>query len=191
MKGQFFIVIAPTGSGKSTLMKHVIAKYPEITLPYSYTTRARRPDAVENDHYCFVTVQEFKKKIEAGEFLEWAEYGGNFYGTRKGDVLQALQEGKILLKEMELQGARQAKKLLTPDQLKAVYVDGGSWEELEQRIRARAPMTDEEVLLRKAHYEAEAAFKEEADVVISNKEGEGEAAKEAFAELIGKALNAS
>ncbi len=190
MKGQFFIVIGPTGSGKSTLMKHVISKYPELCLPYSYTTRTPRSEAIENTHYKFITTEEFKARVENNEFLEWAEYGGKYYGTLKEEVLTALSEGKVLLKEMEVQGARQAKGILAPDQLTMVFVNAGSWEEMEQRIRARAPMTDEEVLLRKRHFEDEMTFRDEADVVVENHEGEGESAKEAFAELIGNALHA-
>lgn len=191
MKGTFFIVIGPTGSGKSTLMKHVIAQYPELTLPYSYTTRARRPDAVENDHYRFVTKEEFEQMIREGVFLEWAQYGDNYYGTKRDEVVEALSEGKVLLKEMEAQGARQTKQIIPAEQLKAVYVYGGSWEELESRIRSRAPMTDEEVALRKEHYDDEAAFMDEADVVIQNLHGEGEGAKQAFSKLIEEALHAS
>lgn len=190
MKGQFFIVIGPTGSGKSTLMKHVISMYPDLCLPYSYTTRAPRSEAIENKHYKFISTEEFKSRVERGEFLEWAEYGGKYYGTLKEEVEAALAEGKVLLKEMEVQGARQTKGVLSGDHMTMVFIDGGSWEELEARIRARAPMTDEEVLLRKRHFEDEMTFKAEADVVIQNHAGEGEAAKETFAEMIGRALNA-
>lgn len=189
--GKFIIVIGPTGSGKSTLMKHVIGTHAELVHPYSYTTRARRPDAVENDHYRFVSVEEFKKDIEAGAFLEWAEYGGNYYGTKKDEVLTALSEGKILLKEMEVQGARQVRQVLSKEDFVSVFIDAGSWDELRERVLSRAPMSDDELSRRHSRFDDEVTFKDEADVVIENRAGEGEAAKAQFAKVIEDALQAA
>jgi guanylate kinase len=188
-QGTFLIVIGPTGSGKSMLMKHVIALHPELVLPYSYTTRARRDDSIENSHYKFITVEEFKQKIEEGGFLEWAEYGGNYYGTLKDEVISALAEGKVLLKEMEVQGARQVKTILPTDQLKTVFIDAGSWDELEKRVLARAHMDEVQLASRKQRFEDEITFKPEADVVIDNSGHDPEIAKKQFADLIQSALN--
>ncbi len=182
--GTFILVIGPTGSGKSTLMKHVIEQFPELVLPYSYTTRAKRADHVEGKHYKFISVEEFKQKIDAGAFLEWAEYSGNFYGTLRGEVEQQLAEGKVLLKEVEVQGARQIRELLPKEELMTVFVSSGDWKDLEARVRARAPITEEELALRKQRYEDEITFKDEADEVILNVEGKREVAQEAFKNLI-------
>lgn len=182
--GTFILVIGPTGSGKSTLMKHVIEQFPELVLPYSYTTRTKRSDHVEGKHYTFITVEEFKQKIDAGEFLEWAEYGGNYYGTLRSEVEKELSEGKVLLKEVEVQGARQIRSLLPKKELMTVFVSSGDWPDLEARVRARAPITEEELTLRKQRYEDEITFKDEADQVILNTEGRKEAAKEDFKNLI-------
>ena len=183
-KGKFILVIGPTGSGKSTLMKHVIGEFPELVLPYSYTTRARRADHVEGSHYKFITLEEFKEKIDAGEFLEWAQYSGNYYGTLRSEVAEQLSEGKTLLKEVEVQGARQIRDLLPKEELLTVFVSSGDWASLEARVRARAPITEEELALRKQRYEDEITFKDEADQVILNTEGKKEEAKEAFKNLI-------
>lgn len=183
-KGTFILVIGPTGSGKSTLMKHVMDAFPELILPYSYTTRTKRADHVEGKHYQFITVEEFKQKIDAGEFLEWAEYGGNYYGTLRSEVEKELAEGRVLLKEVEVQGARQIRDLLPKDELMTVFVHSGDWSDLEARVRARAPISEEELSLRKKRYEDEITFKEEADVVILNTEGRREEAKEDFKNLI-------
>ncbi len=183
-KGTFILVIGPTGSGKSTLMKHVIDAFPELVLPYSYTTRTKRADHVEGKHYQFISVEEFKQKIEGGEFLEWAEYGGNYYGTLKSEVEKDLSEGKVLLKEVEVQGARQIRDILPKDELMTVFVSSGDWEALEARVRARAPITEEELALRKKRYKDEITFKDEADQIILNTEGRKEAAKEDFKNLI-------
>lgn len=183
-QGIFILIIGPTGSGKSTLMKHVTKLFPELVLPYSYTTRTPRKETVEGNHYKFITVGEFKEKIDAGEFLEWAVYSGNYYGTLRSEVEQELSEGKILLKEVEVQGARQIRQLLPKEQLMTVFVSSGDWVGLEARIRARAPITDEEVALRKKRYDDEITFQAEADKLILNTEGRIEEAKEEFKNLI-------
>lgn len=183
-KGVFILVIGPTGSGKSTLMKHVTEQFPKLVLPYSYTTRAKRPEHLEGKHYKFISVEEFKQKIDAGAFLEWAEYSGNYYGTVKNEVEQALSDGRILLKEVEVQGARQIRNLIPKEELMTVFVSSGDWASLEARVRARAPITDEELALRKQRYEDEITFQQEADTVILNTEGRKEKAKEDFKNLI-------
>lgn len=176
------------GSGKSMLMKHAIAAYPDLVLPYSYTTRPRRPDAVENDHYRFVSVQEFEQMIADGAFLEWARFGDNYYGTLKAEVEGALASGKVLLKEMEVQGVRQTRELLPKGQFVSVFVDAGPWEVLKERALKRAPMSDEELAKRKQRYDDERTFIDEADVVITNYEGKQEEAKAAFSALIEETL---
>ena len=163
------------------LMKHAIATHPELVLPYSYTTRPRRPEAVENDHYRFVSVEEFEQMIADGVFLEWARFGDNYYGTLTAEVEEDLAAGNILLKEMEV---RQTRELLPKDQFISVFVDAGSWEVLRERALKRAPMSEEELAKRKQRYEDERTFKDEADVVIVNYEGMQEEAKAAFSALI-------
>lgn len=184
LSGTFVLVIGPTGSGKSTLMKHVTEQFPELVFPQSYTTRTRRTDHIEGNHYTFITTEAFKQKVEAGEFLEWAEYSGNYYGTLKSEVETQLSEGKILLKEMEVQGARQIRNLIPKEQLLTVFISSGDWTDLEARVRARAPITEEELALRKKRYEDEITFKNEADKVILNTEGRKEEAKAEFKNLI-------
>ncbi len=170
------------------LMKHAIATYPDLVIPYSYTTRARRPDAVENDHYRFLSVPEFETMIEEGAFLEWARFGDNYYGTLKAEVEEELAAGKVLLKEMEVQGVRQVRDLLPKERFVTVYIDAGPWEELAERALKRAPMSDEELAKRKQRYDDELTFKDEADTVIVNKEGMQEEAKAAFEAIINAAL---
>jgi guanylate kinase len=186
--GKLILVIGPTGSGKSTLMKHVIALYPELVLPYSYTTRQRRADNIENDHYKFVDTDEFKARADKGEFLEWAEYGGHYYGTLKEEVRDALAEGKVLLKEVEVQGARQIKQILTQDELMTIFIDGGSWDQLEKRVLARAHMDEAQLAERRRRYEDEITFLPEATAVIDNSSDDKESAKRAFGDLIQSAL---
>ncbi len=181
--GKLILVIGPTGSGKSVLTSYIRETYPEIIFPGTYTTRERRP-GVENTSYRFIGVEEFKKMEEAGDFVEAAQFGGNFYGTSKKEIFESLEAGKILLKEMEVQGVRQIQGILSPEQLVILYIDAGSWDELERRVRARAPITEEELAKRKHRYEDEVPFKESANFVIQNYPGELEKAKEQIVSAI-------
>ncbi len=178
-RGKLILVIGPTGSGKSVLMSYVHEQFPEIVFPITYTTRERRP-GVENSSYRFISVEEFETMKNAGEFLEWAQFGNNFYGTSKSEIIDALAEGKILMKEMEVQGVRQVQDLLPADELVLMYIDAGSWEELEKRVRARAPITEDELAKRKHRYEDELPFKELSHYVIENLPGKLEDAKQAI-----------
>jgi guanylate kinase len=190
MHGKLFIFTSPMGSGKGTLMRHAIEKYPELVIPYSYTTRTPRFEGDGKGHYRFISKEEFQQKIDAGEFLEWAEFSGNYYGTLKAEVEDELAAGKVLLKEIEAQGARQVKKIIPKDQLTVLFIDAGSWEELTRRALARAPMSEEELAKRRQRYEDELTFKPEADVIIHNRDGEHEQAKQQLDALITEAFMA-
>ncbi|HYE23524.1 MAG TPA: guanylate kinase [Candidatus Paceibacterota bacterium] len=190
MRGKLILVIGPMGSGKSTLMRHAIERFPELRTPYSYTTRPRRPDPVENEHYQFVSREEFEEKIRNNEFLEWAKFSDNYYGTLKEYVLEGIEEGKVMFKEMEVQGVRQVKAAMDPADLVTVFIDAGSWETLVERALGRSPMSEEELARRKAHFEEELTFMPDADVVIHNRSvEEKESAKEAFEQVIKDALD--
>ncbi len=179
-RGKLILVVGPTGSGKSVLMAYVHEQFPDILFPSTYTTRERRPGS-ENSSYHFVSVEEFTAMRDRGEFLEWAQFGNNFYGTPKSEIESALANGKILMKEMEVQGVRQVQEKLPAEELALMYIDAGSWDELERRVRARAPISEDELAKRKQRYEDEVPFKEKAQYVIENLPGELEAAKEAIA----------
>jgi len=182
--GKFILIIGAMGSGKSSLMKRVISLHPELIVPYSYTTRARRADHIENDHYKFLSVEEFKSKIDTGDFLEWAEFGGNFYGTLKSEVMDYLGAGKILLKEMEVQGVRQVRDILPKNELITVFIHAGPWKALKRRALAREAMDEAQIEKRRLRYEDEITFMSEADVIIANTDGGQEVANEAFESLI-------
>jgi guanylate kinase len=183
-RGKFVIVVGPSGSGKNTLIETVYATYPDIVRPVSCTTRAMRPGEQEGHMYHFVSEEEFTRRIDANEFLEWAQYGGHRYGTLKSEILPIIEAGKIAMRDVEIQGARQIKQILPADELTAIYIDAGSWEELERRIRARAPITEEELAKRKKRYEDEVMFKQDADFVIENPEGGLEKAKQDIDDVI-------
>ncbi len=177
MKGKLILVIGPTGSGKGTLLAHVRTMIPELIFPVSCTTRTPRPGETSGQTYYFVSADEFEQRIAAGEFLEWAEYGHNRYGTLKSEILPAMAEGKTVIREIEVQGARQIQKILSPEDLRIIYIDAGSWDDLEKRIKARAPIGQPELESRRKRYEDETSFKSQAAAVIENRDGGLEKAK--------------
>lgn len=188
-KGKLIIIMGPTGSGKGTLEQHVLSLYPQIIIPITATTRAPRPGEENGKHYHFFTREEFEQKRDEGFFLETATYGTNYYGTPKHEVLPHLENGELVLLEIEVQGVRQIRHMLPKNQLIIVYIEAGSWEDMERRVRERAPISDEELEKRRQRYDDELTFKPEVDVVIDNQEGKLEDAKKQFADLIQSALN--
>jgi guanylate kinase len=151
---------------------------PELVFPVSCTTRVPRPGEVEGEKYHFVTQEEFESRRASGEFLEWAPYGGNYYGTLKSQILQPLAIGKTVVREVEVQGARQILALMP--EVAIIFIDAGSWEHLERRIQARAPISDVELLARRKRYEDETTFKNQADAIVYNPNGGLEQAKKDF-----------
>ncbi|HWB34012.1 MAG TPA: guanylate kinase [Candidatus Paceibacterota bacterium] len=184
MKGKFILVIGPSGSGKSALLAYLHEQMPEVVFPRSCTTRAPRPGEVEGEKYFFVSKEEFEHREAAGDFLEWASYGGNYYGTLRAEILPRLEDGKTVVREVEVQGARQIAAIIPPESLRMVFIDAGSWESLEQRIRSRAPITEVELLARRKRYEDETTFKPQATRVVENFDGNLEQAKQDFVHTI-------
>lgn len=187
-RGKLLLVIGPTGSGKSTLMRHAIERFPSLGVLNSYTTRPRRSDHIENGHYRFVTDEEFQEMIARGEFLEWVKFSGNFYGTRKADVEECVTKGKVVIKEMEVQGVRQTKQLLPKEDVLTIFINSGPWEELMERAVKRDHMDEEELARRKTRFDDEVTFMSEADVIIENGFGQREAADQAFEVLVANTL---
>jgi guanylate kinase len=130
-----FIISAPSGSGKSTLVARLLAGVPGLMFSVSYTTRKPRGHEVDGEDYRFVAREDFERMIALGEFLEWAEVFGNYYGTHQG-ILQAAQAaGKDLVLDIDVQGARQLRGRI-PEAV-TVFILAPSRQILEQRLRAR------------------------------------------------------
>lgn len=174
MSGKFFLIIGPSGSGKGTLVSHLRKNSVDLDLvfPVSCTTRERRPGEKEGETYYFVSREEFEERIRAGEFLEFAEYGGNFYGTLKREIVEPLESGRCVAREVEVQGAEAIMELFSREDLFIIYIDAGPWEKVERRIRGRAPISEDELILRRQRFEQEVTFKDRADLVVYNRDGE-------------------
>jgi len=137
--GSLFVVAAPSGAGKSTLVNALLAQEPGIQLSISTTTRPPRPGEQDGREYHFTTAEDFVARVESGEFLEWAEVHGNYYGTSRLSVEDKMKTGTDILLEIDWQGARQVKKQF-PD-ASGIFILPPSIEALEQRLHKRG--TDE------------------------------------------------
>ena len=134
-RGKTFIVSGPSGVGKSTVLKALIEKRRNLYFSISATTRDARPGERDGVHYHFISVDEFRDWISRDEFLEYAEYVGNFYGTPKKYVDAAMDEGKDVILDIEVQGAIQVCSK-RPDTVR-IFIAPPSWEELERRLTER------------------------------------------------------
>lgn len=144
-RGFMLILSSPSGAGKTTICRSVLSKDPRISLSISATTRPMRPGEEEGVDYFFKTEEEFKAMIEADEFLEWAHVFGNYYGTLKKPVYEAMEEGKDILFDIDWQGAQQLKEVASEDVV-TIFILPPSRDELESRLRSRAQ--DEECVIK-------------------------------------------
>jgi guanylate kinase len=140
-RGRLIVLSGPGGVGKSTVVRKLREGGSPLWLSVSATTRKPRPGEIAGIHYDFVTPDEFAKRAEAGEFLEWASFAGALYGTPATPALAQLAAGKSVLLEIDLEGARQVRSRY-PDAL-LVFLAPPSWEELERRLVARGTDTPE------------------------------------------------
>jgi guanylate kinase len=138
-----FIISAPSGSGKSTLVTRLLTEVRDLMFSISYTTRKPRGSEVNGQSYRFVSREEFEAMIARGEFLEWAQVFGNYYGTHRGILEEARALGKDLVLDIDVQGARQL--IVTVPEAVTVFILAPSKQILEQRLRARGEDRDEVV----------------------------------------------
>ncbi|HAL31056.1 MAG TPA: guanylate kinase [Coriobacteriia bacterium] len=164
--GSLFIISGPSGAGKGTLVDRLVARVPRLWVSVSATTRLPRPGEVDGVDYVFLTPGEFERRVEAGEFLEWAEVHGNRYGTLRSTVEERLAEGVDVILEIDPQGAFQVKEQMPESVL--VFITAPSLSELERRIRHRGAETDEQVRTRLETAERELRLVGTYDHVVEN-----------------------
>jgi guanylate kinase len=170
-----FIISAPSGSGKSTLVHRLLKTVPGLTFSISYTTRPPRPTETNGVDYIFIARAEFEARLAHGEFLEFAEVFGNYYGTNRSTFEQAVHEGKDLVLDIDVQGARQL-KVAIPEAI-SIFVLPPSREVLEQRLRARSQDTEEVIQRRLKGAAEEVRNYKQYDYVLINRELEESAAR--------------
>lgn len=141
--GKLFVISGSSGVGKGTVIKEFLKRNPEFKLSVSCTTRSPREGEIEGKNYFFISKDEFKKCVENQEFLEWAEFSGNMYGTKRPYVDEKLALGYNLILEIDTKGALNVKKIMPDATL--IFILPPSFEELEARLRGRHTETEEAI----------------------------------------------
>ena len=163
---RLFVITGPSGVGKGSLVKELLANHQDLWLSVSATTRSPRPGEVDGRHYVFLSRDSFFKTVENDGFLEWAEFAGNYYGTPRRPVEDKLAFQKAVLLEIELEGARQVRKTF-PDAFQ-IFLAPPTFEELERRIRGRATDSEQAIKSRLKRAREELTAQEEFDAVVVN-----------------------
>lgn len=143
--GHLFVIAAPSGAGKTSLVKALLAQEPSARFSISYTTRKKRPTEENGRDYHFVTHQQFESMVAAGEFLEHAQVFDNYYGTARAQVEQLLAQGANVILEIDWQGAQQIRRVMRD--CRSIFILPPSRAELERRLRGRG--TDDEAVIQR------------------------------------------
>jgi len=168
MQGKLIIFSAPSGSGKTTIVKHLLSKPYNLGFSVSATSRAIRGNEVHGKDYYFLTPDEFRSKIDNNEFLEWEEvYSGSYYGTLKSEVEHLRNAGTNVVFDVDVVGGCNIKKYYGNEAL-SVFIQPPSIEELEKRLKARSTDTDEVIAKRVEKAAYELTFAPQFDVVLIN-----------------------
>ncbi|MGI9304775.1 MAG: guanylate kinase [Gammaproteobacteria bacterium] len=166
-EGALYIVSAPSGAGKTSLVRALADSLSDVVVSISHTTRAMRPGEEDGVHYHFVDDAQFTRMTERGEFLEHAEVFGNHYGTSEAAAVAELERGCDVILEIDWQGARQGRQRIRD--CESIFIAPPSLEVLEQRLRARAQDSDEVVQRRMRAALVEMSHYDEFDYLVVNK----------------------
>ncbi|HSA07744.1 MAG TPA: guanylate kinase [Candidatus Gastranaerophilales bacterium] len=165
-KGKLFVISGPSGVGKGTLVNLLRTKYPEIIISTSVTTRNPRPGELSGIHYFFIKKEDFLFRINQGNFLEWTEFAGNYYGTDKNIVELTIEQGHNLLLEIDVKGALQVKKHKSDAIL--IFIEPPSIEELKSRLFKRETESEQEIYERLSIVKSEIDKKTEFNYCLLN-----------------------
>ena len=167
-KGKLIIFSAPSGAGKTTLVRYIMSVMDDLAFSVSAASRKKRPGEIDGKDYYFMTVDEFKEKIKNGEFIEWEEvYKDHFYGTLRSEVERIRNSGKHVVFDVDVKGGLNIKKIYGDDAL-AVFVMPPSVEALKERLIQRATDDKKEIETRLAKAQKEMEFAGRFDVIIVN-----------------------
>ncbi len=187
-KGKLLVFSAPSGSGKTTIVRHLLAQ-PDLNLEFSIscTTRAPRGEEIDGKDYYFISWDEFKKHIKAEDFVEWEEvYTDNFYGTLKAEVERIWALGKHVIFDIDVAGGLRIKHKF-PNETLAVFVKPPSVDELKRRLKQRSTESEDKINMRIAKASVELATAPQFDTIIKNYDLE--VAKEEAYQLVKKFIN--
>jgi guanylate kinase len=165
---KLLIITAPSGAGKTTIMRHLLDRFDRLAFSISATTRNRRPHEVDGRDYYFISIDQFKQKIVEDAFVEWQEvYENQYYGTLKTEVERLWAQDKAIVFDIDVKGALNLKNAY-PQQSLSIFVKPPSREALLERLSARRTETDESLRKRLARADEELAYENKFDIVIVN-----------------------
>lgn len=168
-RGLMFILSSPSGAGKTTIARTLLAEQDNLRMSVSVTTRPMRPGEIEGRDYCFTDLERFHALVEADAFLEWAEVFGNCYGTPRAEIGQALERGQDFLFDVDWQGAQQLTQRAGSDVV-SVFLLPPSIDELEARLRSRGTDSEEVIAGRMDRARAEISHWDGYDYVVVNED---------------------
>jgi len=166
--GKSIIVCAPSGAGKTTIVRHLLNTFENIAFSVSATSREPRKDEIPGIHYHFISADHCQKKIESSDFLEWEEvYTDQFYGTLKSEINRLWSEGKHVIFDVDVEGGANLKKTFDKRAL-AIFVRPPSLAVLEERLRSRGTETEESLQKRLSKAERELSYESKFDTTVIN-----------------------
>jgi guanylate kinase len=168
-RGLMLVISSPSGAGKSTIARTLLADDKQLSLSVSVTTRQRRPSEIADVHYHFVSTREFERLRDSDSLLEWAEVHGNFYGTPREPVETAMAEGRDMLFDIDWQGAQQLQEKMSADVV-SVFILPPTMTELQSRLHRRAEDTEAVIATRLTNSRSEIAHWREYDYVLINED---------------------
>lgn len=187
MKGKLFLIVGPSGSGKSSVLKGLQKAHPEYTYPLSATTRPMREGERDGEIYYFYTRERFEEGMKKGEFLETAlVHQSHYYGLLKKPVIESLERGETVIREVDIQGFDSIRKIIPKNNLVSVFITLPSKQELIDRIVNRAAISKEELNHRLESMHREFSRARDCDYLVENREGELEKTIEKVAKIIAK-----
>ncbi|MEE1946613.1 guanylate kinase [Pedobacter sp. KR3-3] len=168
MQGKLIIFSAPSGAGKTTIVRHLLTKFPQLSFSISATTRELRGNEKHQNDYYFISKEEFLHKVAHQEFVEFEEvYNGTFYGTLRSEIERIWNEGKHVIFDIDVEGGLRLKRKYEDDAL-AIFVQPPSLEVLKERLTGRGTDSDEKLQERFAKAEKELQYADKFDVVLKN-----------------------
>jgi guanylate kinase len=168
-RGLMLVISSPSGAGKSTIARNLLEADPQMSISVSVTTRKRRPSEIEGRHYFFKSIREFEGLRQTDALLEWAEVHGNFYGTPRDAVEEAMAEGRDMLFDIDWQGAQQLQEKMGGDVV-SIFILPPSMAELQSRLHRRAEDTEEVIQTRLANSRSEIEHWIEYDYIVVNED---------------------